>query len=70
MAINPAIKRIDDRESVDLADKYRLAVQLRNAAPKQSEGVAGSMVIVDNGSEARLYIKGKKQWWYIDLDKE
>lgn len=70
MSIIPEVDMVDERDARDFVDKHHAVIQLRRVAPKQSDGSPGLMVLVDSGSGARLYVKGKKQWWYYDLEKE
>ena len=66
----PSIDNVDKRDGQELGNQYRTAIQLQRAAPKPSDGTPGAMMIVDSGSGAKLYIKGKRLWWYLDLERE
>ena len=70
MGIIPDIGMIDEQDARDLINRHRIAIQIKRTAPKQSDGTVGAVILVDSGTSAKLYIKGKKQWWYIDLEKE
>ena len=66
----PSIDNVDKRDGRELGNQHRAAIQLQKTAPKQSDGTPGTMVIVDSGSGAKLYIKGKRLWWYLDLERK
>jgi hypothetical protein len=69
MSLTPKVDMIDNRDAHDIAGMYKMPLRVLRSAPKRREGDPGTMVLVDNGSTARLYIKGKKRWWSCDLEE-
>ena len=40
--------------------------------PSEREGTPGTILLIETGGDnqvARLYIKGEKKWFYIDLEE-
>lgn len=70
MGLLPDVDTVLRKDSGDLANQHRAAVQLRRVAPMAGDGTPGTIVLVDSGSSAKLYIKGKNRWWYYELEKE